>query len=186
MTFRRTAGKQETRASAYSPMKIIRLVSAILVLCSLIGSGVFAQMSPSSYSGKRQKRIVIRNATVVDGSGKPAAGPFDIVVENDTITQIVSIDPVAVKSGEEKRPAVGDLEIDAAGKYVLPGLINIHAHTQDERGGKPQPVEYCMKMWLACGITTVRDVLASKKTLAWRAAERREHDRQLREYLLTE
>jgi hypothetical protein len=29
---------------------------------------------------------------------------------------------------------------------------------QDERGGMPQPVEYELKLWLACGITTVRDV----------------------------
>lgn len=149
-------------------MKILRFVSASLILFSLFSSAIFTQTDVSPFSGKRQKRIVIRNATVFDGSGKPAAGPFDIVIENDLIAQIASFDPVAVKQGNAKRPAAGDLEIDATGKYVLPGLINIHAHTQDERGGKPQPVEYCMKMWLACGITTVRDVGASKKTLGWR------------------
>jgi hypothetical protein len=149
-------------------MKAIRFVSVLIVLCSLSLSAVIAQTDLASASGKRFKRIVIRNATVVDGSGKPAAGPFDIVIENDRITQIVSIDPVSVKSREAKRPEHGDLEIDASGKYVLPGLINIHAHTQDERGGEPLPVEYCMKMWLACGITTVRDVLSTKKTLGWR------------------
>jgi dihydroorotase-like cyclic amidohydrolase len=61
------------------------------------------------------------------------------------------------------------VEIDAAGKYVLPGLINAHAHTQDERGGIPQPFEYELKIWLACGITTVGDVGSeTKKTLALR------------------
>ena len=29
---------------------------------------------------------------VVDGSGKPAAGPFDIVVEGDVITQIAGVE----------------------------------------------------------------------------------------------
>ena len=126
-------------------------------------------MSPAAISGKRYKRIVIRNGTVVDGSGKPAAGPFDIVIENDRIAAIVPLDPVAVSQGTARRPPTGDVDIDATGKFVLPGLINIHAHTQDERGGKPQPVEYCLKMWLACGITTVRDVMATRKTLGWRA-----------------
>jgi hypothetical protein len=48
-------------------------------------------------------------------------------------------------------------------------LINAHGHVQDERAGVPQPVEYCLKLWLACGITTVRDVGSDlKKTLALR------------------
>jgi hypothetical protein len=130
---------------------------------------VVAQSNPASFSGKRLKRIVVRGAMIVDGSGKPASGPFDIVIENDLITQIVGIDPVAAKEGRARRPPAGELDIDASGKYVLPGLINLHAHTQDERGGVPMPVEYCTKMWLACGITTVRDVGASNKTLQWRA-----------------
>ena len=54
-----------------------------------------------------------------------------------------------------RRPgSQADAVIDATGKYVLPGLINAHAHLQDERGGTPQPIEYELKIWLACGITT--------------------------------
>ena len=147
--------------------RVYRTFIAVL-LWTALSLSVVSQTAPSPPSGKRVKSIVIRNAMVVDGSGKPAAGPFDIVIENDTITQLIPLDPVVVKQGLARRPAKGDLEIDAAGKYVLPGLINLHGHTHDERGGKPMPVEYCMKMWLACGITTVRDVGASTKTLAWR------------------
>ena len=150
-------------------MKTISLRAAVCsALIFIMCSAGFAQMSPSSLSGKRVKRIVVRNAMVVDGSGKPAAGPFDIVTENDVITQIISFDPVAAKEGKARRPEKGDLEIDATGKYVLPGLINLHGHTQDERAGVPMPVEYVTKMWLACGITTVRDAWASKKVLGFR------------------
>ncbi len=143
---------------------IVRAISLLFLVSFFFQSTLFAQIT----SGKRYSRLVIRNAMIVDGSGRPAAGPYDIVVENDLISQIVGIDPVAAKDGTAKRPAKGEVEIDASGKYVLPGLINLHGHTQDERGGVPQPVEYCMKMWLACGITTVRDVSASAKTLKWR------------------
>ena len=61
---------------------------------------------------------------VVDGSGKPAAGPFDIVIEDDEIAQIAAFDAVAAKEGDARRPAKGDVEIDATGKYVMPGIVN--------------------------------------------------------------
>ena len=147
-------------------LRPLNIFAALIICLSFITSSI-AQINPASFSGKRLKRIVIRNAIVVDGSGKPAAGPYDIVIENDLITQIVPFDPV--NANESRRPPKGDLDIDATGRYVLPGLINLHAHTQDERAGVPMPVEYCTKMWLACGITTVRDVGAYKKTLEWRA-----------------
>ena len=119
-------------------------------------------------SGQRYPRLVIRNAMIVDGNGTPASGPRDIVIERNTIAEIVPLDPVALRDGRARRPA-GDVEIDATGKYVLPGLINAHGHVQDERGGIPQPVDYCLKLWLACGITTVRDVGSdTAKTLSLR------------------
>lgn len=146
----------------------IRPIAAVVILYSVLSGIVSGQAGPSTSSGKRFKRIVVRGAMVVDGSGKPAAGPFDIVVEDGVIRQIAGFDPVAANEGKARRPEKGDLEIDAAGKYVLPGLINLHGHTQDERAGVPMPVEYVTKLWLACGITTVRDAWASKKVLAFR------------------
>ena len=119
---------------------------------------VWAQTSNARIiSGHRYPRLIIRNAIIIEGNGTPASGPKDIVIENGRITSIVALDPVAVGRGTAQRPQ-GDVEIDAAGKYVMPGLINAHAHVQEERAGIPQPLDYELKMWLACGITTVRDV----------------------------
>jgi hypothetical protein len=109
-------------------------------------------------AGRRHSRLVIRGAMVVEGVGTPAAGPKDIVVEGNRITQVAAVDPVAVAQGSGRRPARADVEIDATGKYVLPGFINMHGHVQTERGGIELPVDYCLKLWLAAGITTVRDV----------------------------
>src|SRR5215208_3363337 len=147
-----------------------RLLVLSLTACLLLSSTLFGQTAKpqTPTSSKRYNRLVIRNAMIIDGNGTPMSGPKDIVIENNLITEIVGLDPVAVKAGTARRPATGDAEIDATGKYVLPGLINLHGHTQDERGGTPQSVDYCLKMWLACGITTVRDVGATKKTLEWR------------------
>jgi hypothetical protein len=140
-------------------MNRLRILFLFAVSLCLMAVPVLSQRAASpDDTGKRVGRIVIRNAMVINGNGKPAAGPYDISVENDRITRIAG----------KIKPIAGDIEIDAAGKYVMPGLINLHGHTQDGRGGVPQPVEYCMKLWLASGITTVRDVGGSPKTLAWR------------------
>jgi hypothetical protein len=37
------------------------------------------------------KRLLIRGATMVDGTGAPSIGPVDIVIENDRIARIVSV-----------------------------------------------------------------------------------------------
>jgi cytosine/adenosine deaminase-related metal-dependent hydrolase len=142
----------------------IRLVVSAMVLLAM---PLHAQTRGVEH-GKRPARLVVRNATVVDGNGTPASGPYDIVLEGNRITAVVPLDAVALKNGDAKRPA-GDVQIDATGKYVLPGLIDAHAHVQDERGGIPQPLDYELKIWLANGITTVRDVGSdSKKTIPLR------------------
>ncbi len=135
----------------------------------LVLSAVAAMAQTRPENGRRYPRLAIRNAIIIDGNGTPAAGPKDIIIENDKIVSVVGVDGPALEFGAAKRPKA-DVEIDATGKYVLPGLIDAHAHTQDERGGIPQPLEYELKIWLACGITTVRDVGSNtKKTLALRA-----------------
>ena len=56
-------------------------------ILALIATVALAQTPRTNVeSGKRYPRIVIRGAIVVDGSGTPASGPKDIVIENNTIT----------------------------------------------------------------------------------------------------
>ena len=142
---------------------------AVLLLAGLAGNAA-AQGAVGIQSGVRPARYVIRNALVLAGNGTPASGPYDIVIEGNTIANMVPLDPVAVKAGQARRPTAS-VEIDATGKYVMPGLINAHGHVQDSRGGLPQPLEYELKLWLACGVTTVRDVgSVTRKTLQLRAA----------------
>jgi len=106
----------------------------------------------------RPQRLVIRNVMVIEGNATPAEGPKDVVIEGNRIVQIANLDPVALRDGNARRPARGDAEIDGTGHYVMPGLINLHGHVQEERGGIPQPLEYQLKLWLGMGITSVRDV----------------------------
>ena len=124
-------------------------------IAALLLAGAAAAQTPAS--GRRYGRLLIHNAMVVDGNATPASGPKDILIENHTISNIIPLDAVSLGRGPLPAPQA-DAVIDATGKYVLPGLINAHGHIQEERGGLAQPLEYQLNIWLACGITTVRDV----------------------------
>lgn len=130
----------------------------LLGLVALGSAPTAAAQTKNVTHGKRPGgRLAIRNVLVVQGNGTPAEGPYDVVVEGNRIVDLAALDPVAVQSGRALRPAA-DAEIDGAGKYLLPGLINAHGHLQNERAGVPQPYDYQFKLWLASGVTTVRDV----------------------------
>jgi cytosine/adenosine deaminase-related metal-dependent hydrolase len=102
-------------------------------------------------------RLILRGATLINSTGAPPLGPVDIVIEGDRIARIavvgypgVPIDPAARPQAEP-----GDQEMDLTGMYVLPGFVDMHGHL----GGVAQgtPAEYVLKLWLAHGVTTVRD-----------------------------
>ena len=90
---------------------------------------VLAAVAPAQtpVSGRRVHRLIIHNATVIEGNGTPAAGPKDIVIEDNRIADVIALDPVALGRGARNQQTA-DAVIDATGKYVLPGLINAHAH----------------------------------------------------------
>jgi imidazolonepropionase-like amidohydrolase len=135
-----------------------------IFLLLLVAAAALGQNRVEEIAGKRHARLAIRNALVIEGVGTPASGPRDILIENNRITAIVA--PTA--------RVAADVSIDARGKYVVPGLINLHGHIQDERAGQPMPEDYCLKLWLACGITTIRDVgsnFEKSKAIRARGAE---------------
>ena len=155
-TFARRSKVQGFRPQSEKARKLQRSACGMrsLALALALSAAAMAQSAP--VSGNRYPRLAIRNAMIADGNGTPASGPYDIIIENNRIVDVVALDPVAVNRGAKRLAA--PVEIDAKGKYVLPGLIDAHAHIQDERDGIPQPLEYEFKTWLACGITSVRDV----------------------------
>jgi imidazolonepropionase-like amidohydrolase len=101
-------------------------------------------------------RMIIRGGILIDGSGAPARGPVDIVVENNRIVSIHNVGVPHVPIDEEGRPGGADYELDAHGSYVMPGFVNNHVHIGDVP--KAPEAEYPYKLWMAHGITTIRPV----------------------------
>ncbi len=126
----------------------------------LLYSFSFAQMSdapPRSEGEGPYNRLILRGGIMIDGTGSPALGPVDIIIEGNKIVNIVNVGYPGVPINEKSRPTLnsGDKEINVEGMYILPGFFDMHAHT----GGTSQGTvpEYVYKLWLAHGITSVRE-----------------------------
>ncbi len=94
--------------------------------------------------------VIVRGATMIDGTGAPPEGPVDIVIEGNRIS--------AIARGGVREATLEEATrvIDARGMYVMPGFIDVHGHNGDPRKA-PQP-SYGYKLWLAHGVTSVRGV----------------------------
>ncbi len=130
------------------------------IICFLIFtvySISLAQNKNTSTTQGPYSQLIIRGATLINGNGAPPIGPVDITVENDKITEINVVGYPGVPININKRPQLkdGGKEINAEGMYVLPGFIDMHGHI----GGVSQGAdwEYVFKLWLAHGITTIRE-----------------------------
>lgn len=102
-------------------------------------------------------QLILRGATLINGTGTPPVGPVDIVIENNKIVQIQAVGYPGVNINEKRRPVLksGGKEINCEGKFVLPGFIDMHGHIGV--GEQKTSAEYVFKLWMAHGITTIRD-----------------------------
>lgn len=140
-----------------NPMKNFTLLLSLL----LVMLQASAQSMPDSPDRDRGEgpysQLIIRGATLIDGTGAPPRGPVDIVIEENRITRIANVGYPGVPIDPDNRPRLksGGQEIEAEGMYVLPGFIDMHGHI----GGSAQGTTpaYVFKLWMAHGVTTVRE-----------------------------
>lgn len=116
--------------------------------------------------GQRANRVLIRNATVVSGRGSPRTnramppeGPIDILIEDGRIIDMILRDPVNQSGGNTEIDDMGaDLVLDATGKYVMPGLVDMHVHLRPDGGEMGErALDYQYRLWMGHGVTTLRD-----------------------------
>ena len=158
-------------ASSKNPIFVSR-VSSFLILFLLNLTLVFGQVKPAPDRSQGEgpyDRLIIRGATLIDGTGGMPRGPVDIVIEENKIVDIKGVGTPILPIDAKNRPTGATKEIDATGKYVMPGIIDLHIHTGSET--KAPEAEYVYKLWLAHGITTVRGVPSGD--LEWSLSEKK-------------
>ncbi len=102
------------------------------------------------------RQLIIRGVTLIDGTGAPPIGPVDIVVKGNRIAEIRVVGYPGVPINPDRRPRLESdgRELNAEGMYLLPGFVDMHGHI----GGSQAPIaEYVFKLWMAHGITTIRE-----------------------------
>ena len=129
----------------------------VLVVCGFLASAA-AQQSAQRYD------LLIRNARVLDGTGNPWF-PADVAVLGGRIAAVG-----ALSNAQATRT------IDARGKYLAPGFIDIHSHADDgssPRGGlrDPDPARRVAPNLVSQGITTV--VVNQDGRSPWPVADQR-------------
>ena len=139
-------------------MKHFLLLASTFFILSFVHAQGPVEESPLIKEGEGPyDQLIIRGATLINSTGAPPIGPVDIVIEQNVITNIRTVGYPGVAIDSSRRPKLkdGGREIDAHGKYILPGFVDMHGHI----GGRWQGAggEYVFKLWMAHGITTIRD-----------------------------
>lgn len=144
----------------------------------IVALAVFSLLVPivAPAQDELPRYLLITNANVWDGTSEELMPQLNVLVENNLIKQI-SAEPIAVN-----RSANATI-IDAGGKTLMPGLIDMHTHIMFQFG---VPVSRTfdhaamgaaayegMQTYLDMGYTTLRDVGGNSLSIARALAEGR-------------
>ena len=96
---------------------------------------------------QRDRVIALEGATLIDGAGGAPKADALIIIRNGHIETIARVNEVPIPKSAER--------INLAGKTIIPGLIDAHAHVERWATGR----------YVAWGVTTVRDLHGGTDTV---------------------
>ena len=137
-------------------MKLLRY--SILFLLFLIPTTIFAQY----VSVIDDRAILFSNVNVVPMTDQNVIPGMDVLIEGDRISRIGQTGELSVPHGTEV--------INAEGKYLLPGLAEMHGHVPPVQSDSwpERYLEDVFFLYLAGGVTTVRGMLGHPNQLELR------------------
>jgi len=112
--------------ASYKGLLCALVVTALLIVSSQVSAKAGAP-APTRQADEGQgpyKRLILRGVNLVSGEGAPTRGPVDIVIENDIITNIVSVGHPGVPIKPIGRPKTDAVtkEMDLQGIMSYLGL----------------------------------------------------------------
>ncbi len=134
---------------------LIVSVLIIIVILLLVAIPFSLNDGPSvNWVGDKKESFILQNVNIIDVESNNDTDAIwedrTVVVTKGRITEILP-DSISTSLPYEK--------INAKGKYLLPGLIDMHTHIFDRSD---------LAMYLAYGVTTVRNMMGFPMHLRWR------------------
>lgn len=130
------------RAATRSTRLNLRLPRRALLILAITLS-IFSCSSPPPPS------LAITHVTLIDATGAAPKSDRTVFIADDKITAIGPSSTLSIPRNTRT--------LDAAGKFLIPGLVDIHVHLTG--AGEPTGSrEFILPLLLANGITTVRDM----------------------------
>ena len=116
--------------------------------------------SPSSDNATIEV-LVLHGATIIDGTGSTPKADTDIIISGNKIVAVTNqsgyIDNLY--SNDFNRTQIRVSSLNLSGKYVMPGLFDMHAHVAGvlKDSYDPATSKKMLQMLLENGITTIRN-----------------------------
>jgi imidazolonepropionase-like amidohydrolase len=118
---------------------------------------LIAVLSSTAATGPADAQtMIIRNATIIDGTAREPRRGLDVCISNGRIESVAARCTLASTA-----PV-----IDASGMYITPGFVDMHVHLlehgRDEKGNIPPQIDWdltrrSLRLLLEHGVTMVRD-----------------------------
>lgn len=140
-------------------MSRFRTLRLLLAVASLMPLGCAAQPPAASAPPAGAAAVAFVDVSVVPMDRERVLEHHTVVVQNGRIAQLGATRDVRVPSGA--------VRVDGRGKFLMPGLAEMHAHIP---GGNapPQLIRDIMFLYVANGITTIRGMLGAPNQLELR------------------
>ncbi|MGH9873514.1 MAG: amidohydrolase family protein, partial [Pyrinomonadaceae bacterium] len=120
-----------------------------------------AQSRPTSQPPSQAKALVFTHVTVIDATGAEARPEMTVVITGDRITALGAARKVNIPRNAHV--------VDAAGKFFIPGLWDMHTHLAVPVANKAANKEIYLPLLIANGVTGVRDMFSELETInQWR------------------
>jgi imidazolonepropionase-like amidohydrolase len=104
-----------------------------------------------SEGGRRPESLVLTHVTVIDVAGGVTKPDMTVVITGDRISEVAEAGKVVAPPGATI--------VDAAGKFLIPGLWDMHVHWYNRD---------TLTLFTANGVTGIREMFGNPDLLRWR------------------